>query len=53
MFDKDEIKKALIEAFPDSMIELNDDGVHFHATMSAANLRVKLKFNNIKWFIVF
>tara|TARA_X000000950_G_C13842560_1_gene630915 strand:+ start:1108 stop:1341 length:234 start_codon:yes stop_codon:yes gene_type:complete len=44
MFDKDEIKKALIEAFPDSMIEVEgDDGVHFHATIVSSQFEGKTK----------
>ena len=44
MFDKDEIKKTLIEAFPDSMIEVEgDDGVHFHASIVSSQFEGKTK----------
>ena len=49
MFDKDEIKKALIEAFPDSMIEVEgDDGVHFHATIVSSQFEGKTKIQQHK-----
>ena len=53
--DLKEIEKLIKEAFPDASVEIQDlagDGNHYSATVISSQFQGKLKFNNIKWYII-
>ena len=53
--DLKEIEKYIKEAMPDAIIEIQDlagDNNHYSATVTSSQFLVKVKLNNIKWFII-
>ena len=53
--DLKEIEKHIKEAMPDAVIDIQDlagDGNHYSATITSSQLQVKVKLNNIKWFMI-
>ena len=52
--DLKEIEKYIKEALPDALVEIQDlagDGNHYSATIHLCNFLVKVKLNNIRWYI--
>ena len=53
--DLKEIESLIKEALTDATVEIQDlagDGNHYSATVTSLNFLVKVKLNNIKWYII-